>query len=109
AAFVYSAAATIVPSLFAQHGVVPSLYYEPVAAIIGLILLGNSIEARAKRQTTSALRALAALQPKSVRVLRNLSEVDVPIEALERGDIYILRPGERIPADGEVVSGSSAV
>ena len=68
-----AAAATLgVPSLFAQHGVVPSLYFEPVAAIIGLILLGNTFEARAKRQTTSALRALAALQPKSVRVLRDM-------------------------------------
>jgi P-type Cu+ transporter len=109
AAFVYSTAATLVPALFATHGAAPHLYYEPVTAIIGLILLGNSFEARAKRQTTSALRALADLQPKSVRVLRDLRETDMPIEMLERGDIFVLRPGERIAADGEVVAGSSAV
>ena len=109
AAFVYSSAATVMPSVFAARGVAPQLYFEPVAAIIGLILLGNSFEARAKRQTTAALRALAALQPKTVRVLRDLREVDLPIEQLERGDVFVLRPGERIAADGTVVSGSSAV
>ncbi len=109
AAFVYSTAATIAPTLFATNGIAPHLYYEPVSAIIGLILLGNSFEARAKLQTTSALRALAGLQPKSVRVLRNLREEDVPVETLERGDVFVLRPGERIPADGEVVSGTTAV
>ncbi|HJQ20151.1 MAG TPA: heavy metal translocating P-type ATPase [Gemmatimonadaceae bacterium] len=109
AAFLYSLAATVVPGFFLRHGVQPDLYYEAVAFIIGLILLGNTFEARAKRQTTSALRALAQLQPKTVRVLRNLQEVDVPIEALEPGDVFVVRPGERVPADGEVISGSSAV
>jgi len=109
AAFVYSVAATIAPNFFGERGVVPDVYYEAVAAIIGLILLGNTFEARAKRQTTAALRALANLQPKTVRVLRNLQEVEIPIEALEPGDLYVVKPGERIPADGQVVSGSSAV
>jgi Cu+-exporting ATPase len=109
AAYVYSVIATFAPGFFVQHGVKPELYYEAIAAIIGLILLGNTFEARAKRQTTTALRALADLQPKTVRVLRDLQEVEIPIEALERGDVFVVRPGERIAADGEVVSGSSAV
>ncbi|HMC54521.1 MAG TPA: heavy metal translocating P-type ATPase [Gemmatimonadaceae bacterium] len=109
AAYLYSVAATAAPRFFAERGVAPALYYEAVAFIIGLILLGNTFEARAKRQTTAALRALADLQPKRVRVLRNLREEDIPIEALEPGDVFVVRPGERVPADGEVVSGSSAV
>ncbi|MEK7402869.1 MAG: copper-translocating P-type ATPase, partial [Gemmatimonadota bacterium] len=87
----------------------PALYYEAVSAIIGLILLGNLFEARAKRQTTAALRALADLQPRRVRVLRDLKEVEIAIEELQRGDIFVVRPGERVPADGDVVSGSSAI
>ena len=108
-AYVYSVIATVAPRFFAAHGVRPDLYYEAVAAIIGLILLGNTFEARAKRQTTAALRGLADLQPKTVRVLRDLKEVDIPVDTLERGDIFVVRPGERIAADGEVVSGASAV
>ncbi len=109
AAFLYSVAATLWPGFFSARGVEPVLYYEAVSAIIGLILLGNLFEARAKRQTTTALRALADLQPKRVRVLRDLKEVEIGIEELQRGDIFVVRPGERVPADGEVVSGSSAV
>ncbi|HEX7938920.1 MAG TPA: heavy metal translocating P-type ATPase, partial [Gemmatimonadaceae bacterium] len=109
AAYVYSVLATVAPEWFAARGVAPALYYEAVSAIIGLILLGSLFEARAKRQTTSALRALADLQPKRVRVLRDLKEVEIPVEELQRGDVFVVRPGERVPADGEVVSGSSAV
>jgi len=109
AAYVYSGAATMAPGLFVAGGVAPQLYYEAVSSIIGLILLGNTFEARAKRQTTSALRALADLQPKQVRVLRDLREVEIPIDELVAGDIFVVRPGERVAADGEVVSGSSAV
>ena len=108
-AYLLSVWATVTPGFFTSRGMEASLYYETVAAIIGLILLGNYFEARAKRQTTTALRALANLQPKSVRVLRNLQETEIPIEQLERGDVFVVRPGERIAADGEVVSGSSAV
>jgi Cu+-exporting ATPase len=109
AAYVYSVAATMAPGLFVAGGVAPQLYYEAVSAIIGLILLGNTFESRAKRQTTSALRALADLQPKRVRVLRDLREVEIAIDELVAGDIFMVRPGERVAADGEVVSGSSAV
>ena len=109
AAYVYSVAATLAPGFFHARGIMPELYYEAVAAIIALILLGNYFEARAKRQTTDALRKLANLQPRTVRVLRDLREVEIPIEELERGDVFTVRPGERVAADGEVVSGSSAV
>jgi Cu+-exporting ATPase len=109
AAYLYSVAATFAPGVFHARGIMPELYYEAVAAIIGLILLGNYFEARAKRQTTAALRKLANLQPKTVRVMRDLREVEIPIEQLERGDVFSVRPGERVAADGEVVSGSSAV
>ena len=108
-AYLLSVWATVSPGFFTSRGMEPSLYYETVAAIIGLILLGNYFEARAKRQTTNALRALADLQPKTVRVLRNLQETEIPIEQLEPGDVFVVRPGERVAADGEVVSGASAV
>jgi P-type Cu+ transporter len=109
AAYLYSMWATITPDFFTSRGLEAALYFEAVSAIIGLILLGNLFEARAKRQTTAALRALADLQPKTVRILRDLAEVEIPIEQLERGDVFVVRPGERIAADGEVVSGGSAV
>jgi Cu+-exporting ATPase len=109
AAYVYSVAATFLPELFVSRGLEADLYYEAVSAIIGLILLGNAFEARARRQTTNALRALAALQPRTVRVLRDLKEIEIPIEELEPGDLFVIKPGERVAADGEVVSGSSAV
>ena len=109
AAYLYSLFATVNPGFFTSRGLSADVYFEAAAAIIGLILLGNTFEARAKRQTTSALRGLADLQPKTVRVLRNLQEQEVPIEQLEPGDIYVVRPGERIPADGDVMSGATAV
>jgi Cu+-exporting ATPase len=109
AAFLYSVVATVTPEFFVSRGIAPDVYYEAVILIIALILTGNAFEARAKKQTATALRALIALQPKMARVVRNLVEVDVPVEAVERGDRVVVRPGERIPVDGEVVSGESAV
>ena len=109
AAFVYSVIATVAPGFFLSRGVAPDVYYEAVIIIIALILTGNAFEARAKRQTSSALRALASLQPKTARVLRGEQELDLPIEQLVAGDVVVVRPGERIPVDGEIVAGSSAV
>jgi Cu+-exporting ATPase len=109
AAYLFSLAATLAPTQLAARGLSTEPYFEAIAAIIGLVLLGNFFEARAKRQTTSALRALAVLQPKTVRVLQDLKELEIPIETLQRGDIFVVRPGERIAADGEVVSGNTAV
>jgi Cu+-exporting ATPase len=109
AAFLYSVVATVAPGFFVSHGIAPDVYYEAVVLIIALILTGNAFEARAKKQTATALRALIALQPKMARVVRNLVEVDIPVESVERGDRVVVRPGERIPVDGEIVSGESAV
>jgi len=109
AAFLYSVIATVGPGFFAAHGVATDVYYEAVIIIIALILTGNAFEARAKRQTSAALRALAQLQPKTARVVRGRDELDVPITHVTGGDVVIVRPGERVPVDGEVVSGSSAV
>ena len=109
AAFVLSGIATLWPALFHTAGVHPPMYYEAVMVIIALILLGNAIEARARRRTSSALRALAGLQPRSARVLRNGQEVDLPIEAVLSGDIVLARPGERIAVDGTVEEGTGGV
>jgi Cu+-exporting ATPase len=109
AAFLYSVAATVAPGFFLARGVAPDVYYEAVVFIISLILLGNALEARAKRQTSSALRALVHLQPKTARVVRDGVEADVPVEEVRAGDVVVVRPGERVPVDGEVVAGSSAV
>ncbi len=109
AAFAYSVAATVAPGFFRARGVAPDVYYEAVVFIIALVLLGNALEARAKRQTSSALRALVKLQPPVARVVRGGVEADVPVEEVRRGDVVVVRPGERVPVDGEVVAGASAV
>jgi P-type Cu+ transporter len=109
AAFIYSAIATVAPGFFIAHGVAPDVYYEAVIIIIALILTGNAFEARAKRQTSTALRALVRLQPPTARIARDGEESDHPIDDVLPGDTVVVRPGERIPVDGELVSGGSAV
>jgi Cu+-exporting ATPase len=109
AAFLYSVVATVAPGVFLSRGLSPDVYYEPVLFIIALVLAGNMFEARAKRQTFAALRALADLQPKTARVLRSGAEVEVPMAEVVEGDIVLVRPGERVPVDGQVVSGASAI
>ena len=109
AAFVFSVAVTVAPGFFLSRAVSPDTYYEAVILIISLVLVGNTLEARAKRQTANALRGLAALQPKTARVERDGADVEVPVELVSRGDIVTVRPGERLPVDGDIISGSSAV
>jgi Cu+-exporting ATPase len=109
AAFVYSLVATVAPVLFVSRGLTPDVYYEAVIIIIALILTGNAFEARAKRNTSAALRALVDLQPKTARVLRFEQELDVPVDEVTRDDVVLVRPGERVPVDGDVVGGESAV
>lgn len=87
------------------HGL--HLYFEASAAVITLVLLGKWLEARAKRQTADAIRALNALRPSVARVLVDGQEVSMPVEQLAIGDLVVIRPGERIAVDGEVVSGES--
>ena len=109
AAFLFSVLATVWPQLFISRGVAPDVYYEAVMFIIALILAGNALEARAKRQTAAALRALGRLQPPTARVLRDGMEVELPVEGVHTGDLIVVRPGERLAVDGEVESGESAV
>ncbi len=109
AAFLFSAAVTLAPGWFAARGVAPDVYYEAVIIIVALVLLGNAFEARAKRRTAEALRGLAALQPLEATVVRDGREVAVPLPQVRRGDTILVRPGERMPVDGEVLSGTSAV
>jgi Cu+-exporting ATPase len=109
AAFGWSVLATVAPQLFLSRGVAPDVYYEAVILIIAFILTGNAFEARAKRQTAAALRALAELQPPVARVQRGEVEVDIPVAEVRPGDLVVVRPGERVPVDGEVVHGESAV
>jgi Cu+-exporting ATPase len=109
AAFLYSVLATVAPGFFTSRGLAPDVYYEAVVIIIAFVLAGNTLEARAKSRTSAALRSLVALQPQTARVLRGDLELDVPVEQVAGGDTVIVRPGERLPVDGEVLSGASAV
>jgi Cu+-exporting ATPase len=109
AAYAYSVVATFAPQLLHRGGAQADLYYEAVVFIIALVLLGNALEARAKRQTTRALREMARLQPTTARVRRDGHEQSLPIEQVVTGDIVIVRPGERFPVDGVVLTGDGAV
>jgi len=95
--------------LLAATVAMPHLYFEASAVVITLILLGKWLEARAKRQTTSAIRALQVLRPESARVRRGAQDVDVPIADVRPGELVVVRPGERVAVDGEVVEGASHV
>ena len=114
-AWAYSVAVTIAPDWFANaagthagHGA-PVVYFEAAAAIITLILAGRVLEARARSRAGGAIRALAELQPRAARVERDGEEYDVPIEQLVIDDLIWIRPGDKIPVDGEVVDGVSTV
>ena len=92
----------------AGHGM-PHLYFEASAAVITLVLLGKWLEHRAKRQTADAIRALNALRPTTARVRRDGAEVDVPVEQVVMGDLVVIRPGDRVAVDGEIVDGRSHI
>jgi Cu+-exporting ATPase len=107
AAYLYSAVAALAPGLFAAGR--DDVYFDTSALIITLILLGHLLEARAKGRTNEAIKKLAGLQAKTARVLRGGEELDVPLESVLVGDLVVVRPGEKVPVDGRVVSGGSAV
>jgi Cu+-exporting ATPase len=109
AAFLYSVVATAVPGMFTRAGLPADVYYEAVAAIIALILLGRLLEARAKGRTSEAIRRLAALRAKTAHVVRDGKEGDIAVEAVVVGDLVIVKPGEKVPVDGVVTEGASAV
>ncbi len=109
AAFLYSAVATLFPGWLAGSAAGGNVYYDTAATIITLILTGRYLEARARRRASDAIRSLLSLQPSTARVIRNGSETDIPVAGVAAGDSVLIRPGERIPVDGIVVSGSTTV
>lgn len=109
AAYAYSLFATVFPGFFVAQGLKPDVYYEAAVVIIALILLGRWLENRAKGQTSAAIRKLIGLQAKTARLIRNGREVDVPIEQVQIDDVVLVRPGEKVPVDGEVIEGTSTV
>src|SRR2546428_1546810 len=91
------------------HGVHVHVYYETSVVIITLILLGRLLEARARGQTSAAIRALVGLRPKTARILRNGVAEDVPVEAVKTGELVLVRPGEQVPVDGRVIEGHATL
>ncbi|PZV13380.1 MAG: cation-transporting ATPase PacS [Pseudanabaena sp.] len=109
AAFSYSITVTLNPTFFISQGLQPEVYYEVSVIVITLILLGKLFENRAKGETSDAIRKLIGLQAKTARVLRDGKESDIPIEDVQINDIVLVRPGEKIPVDGEAIAGNSTV
>jgi Cu+-exporting ATPase len=112
-AYIYSLAATVAPSIFPasfhEMSGRPAVYFEAAAAIVTLVLLGQVLELRARSRTGAAIRALLDLSPRTARVLRDNSELDIPLDQVEVGDRVRVRPGEKIPVDGVVIEGHSSV
>lgn len=109
AAFLYSSLITIFPNLLEQTIIGTEVYFDTAAMIITLILLGRTLEARAKGATSQAIKKLIGLTPDTARVLRNKTEVEIPLQQVQPGDVVLIRPGEKIPVDGTVVDGHSSV
>ena len=109
AAFFYSLFVTVFPDFFINQDLKPEVYYETAAVVITLIMLGKLFENRANGQTREAIHKLIGLQARDARVIRNGREVDVPIQEVELDEIILVRPGEKIPVDGEVIEGSSTI
>ncbi|MES0278302.1 MAG: heavy metal translocating P-type ATPase [Dehalococcoidales bacterium] len=109
AAYLYSVAAILFPAFFSEGGREANIYFDTAAIIIGLILLGRFLEARAKGQTSDAIKKLIGLQARTARVLRQGRETDIPIEGVVVGDVVIVRPGEKVPVDGVVKEGYSSI
>jgi Cu+-exporting ATPase len=109
AAFGYSLAATFLPEFFAGAGREPAYYYDSAAVIITLILLGRMLEAKARGRTSEAIKRLIGLQARTARVVKDGNEIEAPLEQLIVGDIIIVRPGERIAADGVITEGYSSI
>ena len=109
AAYIYSLFVTLFPGFLLSQGLAPEVYYEAAVVIIALLLLGRYFENRARGQTSDAIRQLIGLQANTARVVRQDEEIDLPLEEVVVGDIIIVRPGEKIPVDGEVTAGTSTV
>lgn len=108
-AYIYSAVVTIFPQIITGTGIVPQTYFDVATIIIALILLGRYLEAKAKGQTSEAIKKLIGLQAKTARIIRDDKEVDIPIDQVIIGDVIRVRPGEKIPVDGVIVEGDSSI
>ncbi len=108
AAWLYSTVTVLIPGIFPK-GTAAEPFYDVVAVVIALVVLGQALELRAKGRTSEAIKKLMGLQAKTARVIRDGQEIDLPVEEVLVGDIVIVRPGEKVPVDGMVVEGSSAV
>ena len=112
-AYLFSAAVVLLgalaPEFLAQQGIGREVYFDTASIIIALILLGRYLEARARGSTSEAIRRLIGLRPNTARVIRDGQEIDVPVETVEVDDFILVRPGEKIPVDGEVTEGISTV
>ncbi|MFA5932887.1 MAG: heavy metal translocating P-type ATPase [Microgenomates group bacterium] len=109
AAFAFSVVVTVFPELVESVGIEAMPYFDVAAIVIGLILLGRYFEARAKAGTSEAIKKLIGLQAKTARVVKNGKDLDIPIEQVVIGNIIRVRPGEKIPVDGEIIEGDSSV
>ena len=109
AAYFYSMVAVLFPGLFTAGGVEPHLYFDTSAMIISLILLGRFLEARARGRTSEAIRQLIGMQPKTALVIRDGSEMEIPVDDVELGDLILVRAGERVPVDGIIRRGYSSI
>jgi Cu+-exporting ATPase len=109
AAWAFSVLVTFAPSVFRSAGIEPQTYFDSSTAIVGLVLAGRWMEARAKAQTVGAIKELLGLQARSARIVRAGAEVDVPLEEVRVGDMVRVRPGESVPVDGRIVEGESQI
>jgi Cu+-exporting ATPase len=112
-AWLYSVAATVAPDIFphafrSEEGIVP-VYFEAAAVIVTLVLLGQALELRARKRTSGAIRELLQLAPDTARVLRDGKEVEIPLNEVRVGDLIRIKPGDRIPVDGELTEGASSI
>ncbi|MBB6328070.1 Cu2+-exporting ATPase [Algoriphagus iocasae] len=108
-AFVFSVLNTLFPEFWTERGIMPHVYFEAATVIITFISFGKLLEEKAKSNTTTALKKLMGLQPKSLKAIIDGEEKEIPISEVQKGYEIIVRPGEKIPVDGNVISGSSFV
>ncbi len=109
AAYLYSVAVVLFPHFFASVGIGHGLYFDTSSMIIALILMGRFLESRARGQTSEAIKKLIGLRPNTATAIREGKEVEVPVEQVEVGEILLVKPGEKVPVDGTVSDGYSAV
>jgi Cu+-exporting ATPase len=109
AAYLYSVFITFFPDAVRAAGVMPEAYYDTSTIIIGLILMGRWLEARAKGQTSDAIKKLMGMAPRTARVLRDGQEIDLAVELVQAGDVIRVRPGDKVPVDGVVLEGRSSI